>query len=41
MTEEPLFPLHRIVEAILFASQKPVSSKELSSIFKGAAEALG
>jgi segregation and condensation protein B len=39
MTEEPLFPLHRIVEAILFASQKPVSSKELSSIFKGAAEA--
>lgn len=36
---EPLFPLHRIVEAILFASQKPVSAKELSSIFKGAAEA--
>jgi len=38
MTEEPIFPLHRIVEAILFASQKPISSKELSGIFKGAAE---
>jgi segregation and condensation protein B len=36
---EPLYPLHRIVEAVLFASQKPVSAKELSSIFKGAAEA--
>lgn len=36
---EPLFPLHRIVEAVLFASQKPVSAKELASIFKGAAEA--
>jgi len=36
---EPLFPLHRIVEAILFASQKPVSAKELATIFKGAAEA--
>ena len=36
---EPLFPLHRIVEAVLFASQKPVSAKELSAIFKGAAEA--
>ena len=36
---EPLSPLHRIVEAILFASQKPVSAKELSAIFKGAAEA--
>ena len=32
-------PLHRIVEAILFASQKPVSAKELASIFKGAADA--
>jgi len=31
-------PLHRIVEAILFASQKPVSAKELASIFKGAAD---
>ncbi|MEI6280196.1 MAG: SMC-Scp complex subunit ScpB [Verrucomicrobiae bacterium] len=30
--------LHRIVEAILFASQKPVSVKELSAIFRGAAE---
>ena len=36
---ETLFPLHRIVEAILFASQKPVSAKELGAIFKGAAEA--
>jgi len=36
---EPLYPLHRIVESVLFASQKPVSAKELSSIFKGAAEA--
>lgn len=31
-------PLHRIVEAILFASQKPVSFKEFAAIFKGAAE---
>lgn len=36
---EPAFPLHRIVEAILFASQKPVSAKELSNVLKGAAEA--
>jgi segregation and condensation protein B len=36
MSEE--FPLCHIVEAILFASQKPVSAKELSAIFKGAAE---
>jgi segregation and condensation protein B len=36
---ETLFPLHRIVEAVLFASQKPVSAKELGAIFKGAAEA--
>ena len=36
---EPAFPLHRIVEAILFASQKPVSAKELSNFLKGAAEA--
>ncbi|MEI8292447.1 MAG: SMC-Scp complex subunit ScpB [bacterium] len=35
--EAPL-PLHRIVEAILFASQKPVSAKELATILKGAAE---
>jgi segregation and condensation protein B len=39
MSDEAPFPLHRIVEAILFASQKPVSFKELASIFKGAAEA--
>ncbi len=32
-------PFHHIVEAILFASQKPVSAKELASIFKGAADA--
>lgn len=38
MSEEPAFPLHRIVEAILFASQKPVSFKEMASIFKGAAD---
>lgn len=31
-------PLHRIVEAILFASQKPVSAKELAGFFKGAAD---
>lgn len=36
MSEE--FPLHRILEAILFASQKPVSVKELSAICKGAAD---
>ncbi len=38
MSEETPFPLHRIVEALLFASQKPVSFKELASIFKGAAD---
>jgi segregation and condensation protein B len=38
-TPEPAFPLHRILEAILFASQKPVSAKELSAFLKGAAEA--
>jgi segregation and condensation protein B len=36
---EPAFQLHRIVESILFASQKPVSAKELSNFLKGAAEA--
>ncbi len=36
---EPAFPLHRILEAILFASQKPVTAKELSNFLKGAAEA--
>ena len=36
---EPAFPLHRIIESILFASQKPVSAKELSNFLKGAAEA--
>ena len=38
MSEEPPFPLSRIVEAILFASQKPVSFKELAAVFKGAAD---
>jgi segregation and condensation protein B len=38
MSDEPAFPLHRIVESLLFASQKPISSKELASIFKGAAD---
>jgi len=33
-----VFPLHRILEAILFASQKPVSTKELLGILKSAAE---
>ena len=35
----PERPFHRIVEAILFASQKPLSTKELAAIFKGAADA--
>jgi segregation and condensation protein B len=35
---ETAFPLHRIVESILFGSQKPVSAKELSNFLKGAAE---
>jgi segregation and condensation protein B len=39
LSPEPRLPLHRIIEAILFASQKPVSAKELASIFKGAADA--
>ena len=38
MSEETPFPLPRIVEAVLFASQKPVSFKELAAIFKGAAD---
>ncbi|NBR48798.1 SMC-Scp complex subunit ScpB, partial [bacterium] len=38
MSDEPAFPLHRIVESLLFASQKPISAKELASIFKGAAD---
>lgn len=33
------FPLHKVIEAILFASQKPVSIKELTTLCKGAAEA--
>jgi segregation and condensation protein B len=37
MSEETPFPLYRIVEAVLFASQKPISFKELAAIFKGAA----
>ena len=35
MSEETPFPLYRIVEAVLFASQKPISFKELAAIFKG------
>ena len=31
-------PLPRIIEASLFASQKPVSFKELAAVFKGAAD---
>lgn len=38
MSEESPFPLHRVLEAILFASQKPVSEKEIAAIFKGAAD---
>lgn len=38
MSEEAPFPLHRVLEAILFASQKPVSEKEIAAIFKGAAD---
>ena len=34
-----VYPLHRIVEAILFASQKPVSAKELAAVLKGASDA--
>lgn len=37
-TPDSALPLHRIIEAILFASQKPVTAKELTAIFKGAAE---
>lgn len=33
------FPLSQVIEAILFASQKPVAAKELRSILRGAAEA--
>lgn len=36
--EESPLPLHRIIEAILFTSQKPVSAKELANFLKGAAE---
>ncbi len=39
MMPDPDTPLHRILEATLFASQKPVSSKELVAILRGAAEA--
>ncbi|MFZ4775632.1 MAG: SMC-Scp complex subunit ScpB [Terrimicrobiaceae bacterium] len=38
MSDEPPIPLPRIIESILFASQKPISFKELSSIFKGASD---
>lgn len=39
MMPDPDTPLHRILEAILFASQKPVTGKELAAILRGAAEA--
>lgn len=35
----PRHALKRVIEAILFASQKPVSAKELISVLKGAADA--
>lgn len=35
----PRHALKRIIEAILFASQKPVSAKELIAVLKGAADA--
>ena len=38
-TEESPIPIHRIIEAILFTSQKPVSAKELVNFLKGAADA--
>jgi segregation and condensation protein B len=31
-------PLHRVLEAILFSSQKPVSVKEMRAVLRGAAE---
>jgi segregation and condensation protein B len=41
MSDESPFPLHRVIESILFASQKPVSVKELTAILKGATNAAG
>jgi segregation and condensation protein B len=37
--EIPGWPLKRVIEAILFASQRPVSTKDLQGILKSAAEA--
>jgi segregation and condensation protein B len=37
--EVPAWPLKRVVEAILFASQRPVSVRDLLSILKSAGEA--
>jgi len=40
MSEEPSgWPLKLVIEAILFASQKPMSAKELQTVLKGAADA--
>lgn len=39
MNDESPFSLPRVLESILFASQKPLSGKELTNILKGAAEA--
>jgi segregation and condensation protein B len=36
----PNYALPQVVESILFASQKPMSAKELLSVFKGAADAV-
>jgi len=38
MSDDHVFALPRIVEAILFASQKPVSSEELVALLRGAAD---
>jgi segregation and condensation protein B len=35
---EPPIPLHRVIEAILFTSQKPVTARELATFLRGAAE---
>lgn len=39
MSDEPIHSLPRVVEAILFASQKPVSASDLAVLLKGAADA--
>lgn len=39
--QEPPIPLRRVIEAILFTSQKPVTARELAGFLRGAAEAGG